>query len=189
MDTFRVDSATQSDLGAVSSLIDGAAAWLRTKGTDQWRRPWPSWQGRVARVMDGIESGKTWIAWDGHNAAATITVEDRADPKLWNEWEGAEPAAYVHRLVVNRRYAGLGLGAALLNWAGDRAVDAYGAKSIRIDVWTTNMALHRYYERQGFIFVRECSDLSYPSGALFQRDITRKPPTPGIVLECVHTKG
>jgi GNAT superfamily N-acetyltransferase len=189
MDTFRVVQATQRDLGTVSSLIDGAAAWLRTKGTDQWRTPWPSWRGRVARVRDGLVSGKTFIAWDGHNAAATITVEDRPHPKLWTEWEGAEPAAYVQRLVVNRRYAGLGLGAALLNWAGDRAVDAYGAKSIRIDVWTTNKALHRYYERQGFTFVRKCDDLSYPSGALFQRDITRKPPTPGIVLECVPTNG
>ncbi len=170
------------DFNNVVRLIDGAAAWLRTKGTDQWKRPWPTPRGRVQRIMDGIVSGKTWIAWDRDEPAATITLEDTADPKLWTEWEDAEPAAYVHRLVVGRPYAGIGLGAALLDWAGDRAQRAYGARSIRIDVWTTNTALHRYYQNQGFNFVREHADRSYPSGVLFQRPIGGKPATPGIVL-------
>jgi hypothetical protein len=42
---------------------------------------------------------------------------------------------------------------------------------VRIDVWTDNVGLHRYYEQRGFKHVRTL-DLDYPSGALFQRPAT-----------------
>lgn len=124
--------------------------------------------------MRGIEAGRTWIARDGEVPAATITVQHEQDPglpKLWT-WEdnGYDKTVYVHRLVVSRRYAGRGLGAALLSWAGDRGAQN-GAKLIRIDVWTTDEELHAYYRRRGFIFVRNHPDPAYPSGALFQREI------------------
>ncbi|HXA62406.1 MAG TPA: hypothetical protein VNW94_24925, partial [Streptosporangiaceae bacterium] len=46
-------------------------------------------------------------------------------------------------------------------------------QQIRIDVWTDNDDLHRYYEAQGFTFVddRETPDRC-PSGSLFQKPIT-----------------
>jgi ribosomal protein S18 acetylase RimI-like enzyme len=53
-------------------------------------------------------------------------------------------------------------------WAGDRAA-ADGAKWLRLDAWTTNEALHAYYQRQGFQHVRTIVRPDYPSGALFQR--------------------
>ena len=59
---------------------------------------------------------------------------------------------YVCRLVINRAFARQGLGAALLDWAGLRARRWYGARWIRVDVWTTNTRLHTYYQRQGFGF-------------------------------------
>ena len=48
---------------------------------------------------------------------------------------------------------------------------------IRIDVWTTNLDLHAYYEGQGFTRRqgRDPEELAdYPSQALFERDV-RKP--------------
>jgi GNAT superfamily N-acetyltransferase len=182
MRTFPIRRATVVDLGAVTALIEEAADWLRTKGTDQWSQPWPSPQGRKARLLDGLESGKTWIVWDDGAPIATITTDETANPKLWTEWEDAEPAAYLHRLVVSRSYAGFRLGAALLNWAGSRAEQIYGARWARIDVWTTNKALHRYYEREGFTFVRYNNDPEYPSGALFQRAIIAAPDTSTVEL-------
>lgn len=161
--------ATLRELPIVIRLIEEAAAWLRTKGTDQWAHPWPTLTDRNARLYEGLAQGKTWIAWNRNIPAATITAEETANPKLWKELEVEEPAVYVNRLVVGRGYAGRGLGAAMLDWAGRQAFQDYGARWIRIDVWTTNRALHEYYEREGFAWVRNCADLTYPSGALFQR--------------------
>jgi GNAT superfamily N-acetyltransferase len=79
----------------------------------------------------------------------------------------------VRRIVVARTYTGCGLGAALLDWAADVAQRDHGAALIRIDVWTTNLELHAYYEGQRFTRRpgRDPAELAgYPSQALFQRE-------------------
>lgn len=175
MSTVHIRQATMSDVDVILGLIAEAADWLREKkDTDQWQRPWPSPDAPRRRVIGGIQAGRTWIAWDGATPAATITVQREQDPglpELWT-WEddGYDKTIYIHRLVVSRDYAGMGLGAALINWAGERGAE-HGAKLIRIDVWTTNEGLHAYYRGQGFSFVRNHGDPGYPSGALFQREI------------------
>jgi hypothetical protein len=88
----------------------------------------------------------------------------------------------VSRLIVRRSHAGLGIGEALVDWAGLRALRDWGAQWIRIDVWTTNVALHNYYEKRGFHFCRiaEVKEIPnrngrnggpdrWPSAALFQK--------------------
>ena len=83
---------------------------------------------------------------------------------------------YVCRLVINRAFARQGLGAALLDWAGLRARRWYGARWIRVDVWTTNTRLHAYYQRQGFGFCGFSEAFRhYPSAALFQKETSRYP--------------
>jgi ribosomal protein S18 acetylase RimI-like enzyme len=84
---------------------------------------------------------------------------------------------YACRLVVSRAFSGRGLGAALLDWAGLRARQSYGARWIRVDVWTTNAALHAYYKRLGFGSCGFSEASGYPSAALFQKDTSRiRPP-------------
>lgn len=171
------------DLPVVAGLVDEAVDWLRrVKDTDQWARPWPSPELSRARLRRFLRAGATWIAWDGGTPAATITTQSRTDLRLWTRQEQAELAVYVHRLIVSRGYAGRGVGAALLNWAASRSARRYGARWVRVDVWTTNKQLHEYYQGQGFTLVRIRSDLAYPSGALFQRPTSDRPVVRGIEL-------
>jgi GNAT superfamily N-acetyltransferase len=114
-----------------------------------------------------------WIVWDGDLPVATLTAEqhdNQHDGRVWPEDAEQDPAVYVCRLVVSRSHAGRGLGAGLLAWAGLSARHAYNALWIRVDVWTTNRALHAYYLKQGFGFYgySEKAD-DYPSAALFQK--------------------
>ena len=165
--------AEVSDLDDVIGLFDSAAAWLRTKGTDQWASPWPSASARYERILDGLRAEHTWLVTRGVKPVATISFNAEADQKLWTEFEQADPSVYVHRLVVHRSCAGQGIGAALVDWAAQRSAQAYGAKWVRIDVWTTNTALHAYYRSQSFVPVR-CRPQDhpdYPACALFQRKI------------------
>jgi ribosomal protein S18 acetylase RimI-like enzyme len=168
-----ITQATVGDLPVVLGLIDEASKWLRSKGTDQWARAWPSEPERDMRVLTGLRNGKTWIVWDGDVAAATVTIANSRNPDVWKE-SGAtcdlsEKAVYVHRLIIARKYAGRGLGAELINWAGLRGKRKNRAKWIRIDVWTSNLALHAFYRSIGFADCGTCPDPYYPSGALFQK--------------------
>jgi GNAT superfamily N-acetyltransferase len=151
----------------VIGLIEDAACWLRSRGFDQWARPWPSEAGRNSRVRAGIEARKTWICWDHDTPSATLTADPEHDPYWTGELHS--PAVYVHRLVVSRQYAGIGLGASLINWAGRTGLLSHGARHIRVSAWTTNTRLHRYYERQGFVARGFHPDDGYPSAARFEK--------------------
>ena len=90
---------------------------------------------------------------DGQRTAGTITLTAEAEDGLWSADELSEPSMFVNKLTVSRQYAGQELGGRLLDWAGDRAYRS-SAKWLRLDAWTTNDALQRYYLRQSFEHVR-----------------------------------
>ncbi len=95
---------------------------------------------------------------------------------IWPEENERDPAVYVRRVVVSRPYAGHGLGSQLLDWAGLRASRVYGARWVRVDVWTTNEELHDYYKSQGFKYRGLCPIPDYPSAALFQKSVDQIEP-------------
>lgn len=131
----------RADLGRVADVLevlDEAAGWLGSRGISQWpARFEPAWvEGAVAR-------GETWLVSTGGSPAGTVTV-DRADP-LWADLGGT--AAYVHRMAIRRRAAGLG--AVVLDWAAGRA-GGEGAEFLRLDCVASNRRLRAYYEDRGF---------------------------------------
>ena len=177
------------DLDVIVGLIDAAADWLRTKNTDQWAQPWPSVEDRSHRILTALRAGKTWIAWDGSVPAATITADPQDNP-IWPAETRQERAVYVFRLVVSRTHTGKGLGAALLDWAGFRALRRHAARWVRVDVWTTNVALHAYYQQQGFEFYGFCEAVAeYPSAALFQKPTDRIKPAGGALFQVASPGG
>jgi GNAT superfamily N-acetyltransferase len=167
--------ATEDQHADVLELIHSAEEWLRSTGTDQWKAPWPDENGRNERILRAIEAGRTWIAWDGDWPAATLTASPNHH-RIWPEAAGRDPAVYVRRLTIRRKYSGLGLGGQLLDWAGLHASRDYGARWIRVDVWTTNTGLHEYYRDQGFRFCDYSPISGYPSAALFQKPIDQITP-------------
>ncbi len=172
---LRIELATKDQMEVVLGLIRDAASWLaEAKDTRQWQKPWPNEKERDERVRNGLERQKTWIVWDGDKPAATATLATGPNQEVWSagECDLAERAVYVHRLITARDYAGRGLGAQLIDWAGLRARREYGAKWIRIDVWTDNFGLHGYYLGIGFKPCGLSAKPGYPSGALFQKGIS-----------------
>ncbi|MCF6523787.1 N-acetyltransferase [Streptomyces sp. JJ36] len=125
-----------------------AAAWLHRLGSDQWQRPYPA-----DRLLAAIEAGSVFMVTDGDVTAATITLDAQAEEGLWTDQELGEPSLFITKLTVARSHAGRNLGGRLLDWASDRAYRA-GAKWLRLDAWTTNEGLQRYYLRQGLEHVR-----------------------------------
>ena len=181
-------SATARELDVIIGLIEDAASWLRTKNTDQWTRPWPDREGRDERVLADLDRGRTWIVWDGTTAAATITADPDEDPRWPERWRN-HPAIYVQRQVVSRPYAGVSLGAELLDWAGRKGRSDHGAAWIRVSAWKTNKRLHAYYQSQGFVPCGLCDDRDgYPAGARFQKPTSEiKPTGRGLSLEAPPT--
>ncbi len=188
MDTQRLSirPATEQDLQTIISLIEGAAEWLRGKDTDQWARAWPDEPRRERRIREQLKGGHghTFLVHSGERAVATVSIVDRGNPKLWKWRERRRRAVYLHRLVVDRDFAGTGLGSELITWAAEWGRREYRAGLIRIDVWRDNLPLHKYYQREGFTGpggktaepdLRVEKEV-WPSGALMERVISEPEP-------------
>jgi ribosomal protein S18 acetylase RimI-like enzyme len=169
---FRISPATGEDLDDLIRLRDDATKWLQSLDTDQWQQSWPTPEGESERLRKSIEEGTTWVVRDCSDAIATFAIDEAADPFLWTEAEQAERALYIHRFIVQRYYSGIGLGAKLMD-----LIEAWAAHDnydwLRVDVWTTNIGLHKYYRGIGFDDVRTIVG-DYPSGALFQRKVLNR---------------
>ncbi|MDJ0346342.1 GNAT family N-acetyltransferase [Streptomyces sp. H10-C2] len=155
---MRITAALPEDLPQLLTFREEAASWLSRLGSDQWSRPYPA-----DRLLTTIEAGTVFMVRDGATTAATITLTPDAEEGLWSADELLEPSMFVNKLTVSRMYAGRDIGAKLLDWAGDRTYHA-SAKWLRLDAWTTNDALQRYYLRQGFEHVRTVSEGSAVNG-------------------------
>jgi predicted N-acetyltransferase YhbS len=166
--SLTIRKAEPADLDTLEELREEAVDWLASKGLDQWQPGQPRVPTR-ATTAAALARGSCYLAYseDGE-LVGTITVDDQADPEFWTEAERAQPALYLHRMIVPRRAGGSDLGQRLVDWASERAADAH-LDWVRLDAWKTNTALHRYYRQLGFEHVRTVDLGHRGSGALFQR--------------------
>ena len=115
---MRITRATPDDLDTLVAFRDQAAAWLASKGIDQWQEPWPTEDLMVEGMLRNIEAGETFIVWDDDTPRpATITINRWAKPELWTEQEQGRAGAVrpqghrrprLRRPGPGRRAAGLG---------------------------------------------------------------------------------
>lgn len=138
-----VGLAEPVDLDDLVVIETEAAASVRARGLDPGDPPFPLaeiYAGRIARH-------EVFVVRLGGASVAMVTVLHE-DADMWPD-EPAGSAAYVHGLMVRPRFAGRGIGAGLLAWAGREAAAA-GRSWLRLDCQADNPGLRAYYERLGF---------------------------------------
>jgi len=142
----KVEQALPEEVEDVVAVLSEAAAWLCSRGIEQWPHPFPAeW------VEPSIERGETYLARVEGAVAGTITLRWE-DPAFWGEQPPV--AGYVHAIAVRRAFAGLG--PKLLEWAEEQ-VRGSGRGLVRLDCRTDNQRLRRYYEERGFVHRRDTS--------------------------------
>jgi protein-tyrosine phosphatase len=158
---------TVEDAAAVRRLRDAAAEWLLSRGIEQWR------PGEVseARLAARADAGELFVSRAGGVVVASVVVASDDIP-VWGP--DADKAGYVHTLVIDRRYAGSGLGRRLLRQA-ERLVTARGRTRVRLDCVATNGRLRAYYRQAGYQEVGEPSfrpDRGWSSVTLFEKRVS-----------------
>lgn len=167
----RLGSCTVSraTLGAVAHVVrlrDDAAAWLIDRGIVQWR---PG-ELPVTWVEQLVRQHGVWLLRHNDTLIGTVTVLWE-DPIVWGRRD--DEAGYVHGLVIDRRFAGLGVGHELLAWA-EGAIAASRRERARLDCVRTNGPLRSYYEEAGYRHVgyREFPDIDWAhETALYEKPL------------------
>ncbi|WP_326960496.1 GNAT family N-acetyltransferase [Amycolatopsis sp. NBC_01286] len=167
--TLTIWRAGRTDCSAVLDLLLSRAAWLKSRGSDQWY----NFDEKQDELEQVVSKGHTWLMRDGAAGTplGTITFTD-ADPDFWTFDEQRTPALYLAKLATDPEIAGRGLGRTLLQFALFEAA-ANRVDEVRFDVWKTAYDLQRYYEREGWSHLRTVDLPHRNSGALFSRKVVK----------------
>ena len=140
----RVESGSASELDEFLPPLEEAASWLWDCGIQQWEPGSQLAQREHLRTL--LSDGQLLLARVGTEIAGGCILTSRVIP----EWEGRPgPARYLHKLVVQRAYAGKSLGRQILSDAESRA-SRHGSRLLRLDCWEGNRKLRAYYRAAGF---------------------------------------
>ena len=145
MTAVTVRQAMPPDAATVQDMFEEAARWVDALGVVMWD------EGELdpGRMVREIAAGQFFIAEiDGDPAGAVrFQLEDQL---FWPDLAD-DDSAFIHRLVVRRRYKGHGVSTALMQWAVSRA-RSIGKSYLRLDTDASRPKLRQLYEGFGFQF-------------------------------------
>jgi predicted N-acetyltransferase YhbS len=154
--------ATDDDVPVIAQMLDEATAYVRTKGSDQWRVPYPEDELRERIGRDELYI----VELDGQPAATfTLLLED---PFFWGD--RPPDAVYLHKLAVRRAFAGRKLGERVVEWVVAAAA-VRGRQFVRLDCQRDLPGIRAYYERLGFELRGERTKGPDRAWALYERRV------------------
>ncbi|MGZ9585739.1 GNAT family N-acetyltransferase [Paenibacillus marinisediminis] len=146
---LEVHQATPDDTSDIVELLTNTARWLKSKGSTQWSALLDGHD--VHGTGDAIKHGDVFMFKDGNIVAAMVILLTEPSPwdlDLWGD-DGHDPSFYVHRLAINRDYAGQGLGNSVMQWI-ESGIRIEGKPQIRLDCIESNNTLFRFYSGAGY---------------------------------------
>ena len=144
----RIVRAQRADLDRVLEILEEASRWLTSKGLETHWYPSPTFR---QTILESIDRGEVYVVKDLKTTIGTITLQ-WSDKRFWGDLP--LNAGYVHKLAIERSYSGQSLGLRMMQWAEAKA-RAEGKRYLRLDCLAGNKTIREYYERGGFIHVRD----------------------------------
>ena len=144
--TIAIRQALPPEATLVEAMLVEAAQWVDALGEVMWDT------GELAaeRIADEVAAGQFYLALVDGDPAGAIRFQ-LVDTLFWPDLPDGHTSAFVHRLVVRRRYKGQGVSTALLRWALEHA-RSLGRSHLRLDCDQSRPKLMALYEGVGFHF-------------------------------------
>lgn len=140
-----VRQAMAPDAAVIHGMLEEAAGWVDAMGVVMWD------EGELdpGRVDSEVAAGQFFIADVDGEAAGAVRFQ-LEDQLFWPDLRGDE-SAFIHRLVVRRRFRGQGVSTALIRWALSHAREL-GKRWLRLDCDANRPKLRAMYQGFGFRF-------------------------------------
>ncbi|MGY3779149.1 GNAT family N-acetyltransferase [Isobaculum melis] len=149
---IQIAQATLQDQVAIHELLFQAASWLKSIGSKQWNG---FLEGKDNHhTSEAIARGEVFICRVNQVPAGMFILwskKSQWDQILWQEIN--EPSAfYLHRLAIDRKFAGQHLSEKMLSWAKvyTRSQDK---EVLRLDCLAENIHLNQLYQINEFQLV------------------------------------
>lgn len=141
---YVITNAVNNDLPIIYNLFAKAIQFLNANNYIGWN------SYDKAFIKSDIEQGLLFKITLGNEIACIFSV-CYSDVLIWREKEIGD-AIYLHRIVLNRNFAGEKLFNIVLEWAMQFA-KSRKLKYVRMDTWADNEKIIAYYKSYGFSFI------------------------------------
>lgn len=133
-------------LKAAFEVVLASKIHLLDQGIDQWDEIYPT----ESHLHADIQNGEAFGGFENGQLVAYVALNKLSDPEYDAlNWWTETPALIVHRLVVDPRMQGKGVGKFLMSQVYEFGLqNAY--KSIRLDAFIPNVASNKLYEKIGY---------------------------------------
>ena len=147
---FDCRRAVPGDLPEIVEIMEGARAYLREQGLDQWQNGYPNEEV----ILADMKRGDGWLfTADGvpaGYAAVTMLPDPAYSAIAEGEWlTGDSLYCSIHRLMVRPDLRGSGLASEIVSLAADLA-SGYGAAGLRVDTHPGNFPMQGLLKKNGF---------------------------------------
>jgi ribosomal protein S18 acetylase RimI-like enzyme len=153
--------ATLADLDVTFEVYRQVCLWLydTLSITNQWDR-----EPVREEIRELVNSGELYLVLRQNEVAGVFKLNEKD-----HHWADDGSALYVHAFAVNRKFKGLGIGQAMLNWAADEG-RRRGKQFMRLDCMNENARLKQVYLDAGM--EPRPQNPQYDWSALFERKLT-----------------
>jgi ribosomal protein S18 acetylase RimI-like enzyme len=141
---YRVDNASPDDLPFICELFEQGIAFQKSRNYIGWNSYDTNY---IRKDIDGKLLFKI-IVEENILCVFSICFNDRL---IWRDMEKGD-AVYLHRIILNRQFAGSKAFEKVLEWSIRFARDK-GLKHIRMDTWADNSRIIDFYKGYGFRFI------------------------------------
>lgn len=141
---YKVENATPDDLPFICELFEQAIAFQKTHNYIGWNNY------DISFIRKDIDQKLLFKILDGENIICIFSICFN-DHLIWRDMEKGD-AVYLHRIILNREFAGSKVFEKVFNWAV-RFAKEKGLKYIRMDTWADNSKIIDYYKSYGFQFI------------------------------------
>jgi len=149
-----VERAEPEDTTAIMRLLVNTAEWLLSKGSTQWNA---ILRGEDSHnTPEAINRGEVYVFKNDQDLVGMVILLDEPnawDRHLWGERAGDGTAIYLHRLAINRKYAGKDVGKQIMRWAESAVPEQLQKRLIRLDCLSSIPALNEFYRKLDYDFV------------------------------------
>lgn len=140
---IKVEPALEKDAPLVAATLLEAAQWLQKTGREMWLPH----EVALDRVFPDVANGHYYIARSVSEVAGVVKFQ-LSDQLFWPDVATGD-SAFIHRLAVRRRFAGLGVSRALVDFAAHHA-GSLGLRYLRLDCAADRPTLCAFYDGLGF---------------------------------------
>jgi ribosomal protein S18 acetylase RimI-like enzyme len=139
-------------------LLVNTAEWLLSKGSNQWNA---LLRGEdTHNTPESVSKGEVYLFRQEPKIVGMVILLPQPnawDLDVWGAKASDNTAVYVHRLAINRKFAGQGVGRHIMNWVETEA-PALGKRVVRLDCLANNEVLNGFYSGLGYDFLGKASN-------------------------------